>query len=233
MAGDPAGRPLDGWPAGEHLVPARRPGAREVDVGGGPRRVGRERVGRGPAAGRQPAPRTGRSASSASGPGGPQPCRARAAGAPSRARHPRLRPLPALATSERKRHTSPASCATPCASRAERHETSAPASGAATTSVWPTGHPRAACGWGRGACGGERAPRRRATREAQLRSPWPRGGRGGRVVAAHVAKELHSATFGMKSQSMAELSMGHQRQIRAPGSRLWGAIIDSSGVRVG
>lgn len=55
-AGDPAGRPLDGWPAGKHLVPARRPGAREVDVGGGPRRVGRERVGRGPAAGRQPAP---------------------------------------------------------------------------------------------------------------------------------------------------------------------------------
>ena len=93
-------------------------------------------------------------------------------------------PLPALATSERKRHTSPASCATPCASRAERHETSAPAPGAATTSVWPTGHPRAACGWGRGACGGERAPRRRATREAQLRSPWPPRGawwaRGGR-----------------------------------------------------
>ena len=77
------------------------------------------------------------------------------------------------------------------------------------------------------------APRRRATREAQLRSPWPRGGRGGRVAAAHVAGELHSATFGMKSQSMAGLSMGHQRQIRAPGSRLWGATIDSSGIRVG
>ena len=49
-------------------------------------------------------PRTGRSAS---GPGGPQPCRACAAGAPSRARRPRLRPLPALATSERKRRTEP------------------------------------------------------------------------------------------------------------------------------
>ena len=33
----------------------------------------------------------------------------------------------------------------------------------------------------------------------------------------------------MKSQSMAGLSMGHQRQIRAPGSRSWGATIDSSG----
>ena len=77
------------------------------------------------------------------------------------------------------------------------------------------------------------APRRRATREAQPRSPWPQGGRGGRAAAAHVAGELHGATFGMKSQSMAGLSMGHQRQIRALGSRLWGAIIDFSGVRVG
>ena len=63
----------------------------------------------------------------------------------------------------------------------------------------------------------------------QPRSPWPRGGRGGRAAAAHVAKELHGATFGMKSQSMAGLSMGHQRQIRAPGSRLWGAIISDCG----
>ena len=77
------------------------------------------------------------------------------------------------------------------------------------------------------------APRRRATREAQPQSPWPRGGRGGRAAAAHVAGELHGATLGMKSQSMAGLSMGHQRQIRAPGSRSWGATIDSSGVRVG
>ena len=128
-------------------------------------------------------PRTGRSASSASGPGGPQPCRARAAGAPSRARRPRLRPLPALATSERKRRTSPASCATPCASRAERHEACAPASGAATTSVWPTGHPRAARSWRRGACG-ERcstAPGHTRGTAAEPMAPrgawWARGGR--------------------------------------------------------
>ena len=77
------------------------------------------------------------------------------------------------------------------------------------------------------------APRRQATREAQPQSPWSRGGRGGRAAAAHVAGELHGATFGMKSQSMARLSMGHQRQVRAPGSRSWGAAIGSSGVHVG
>ena len=104
-------------------------------------------------------------------------------GSPSRARRPRLRPLPALATSERKRHTSPASCATPCASRAERHETSAPASGAATISVWPTGHPRAARGWGRGACGERCSTAPGHTRGAAAEPMAPRGAwwaRGGR-----------------------------------------------------
>ena len=177
-----------------------------------------------------PAPGTRRARRA--GRGGPQPCRACAAGAPSRARRPRLRPLPALATSERKRHTSPASCATPCASRAERHEACAPASGAATTSVWPTGAPSSRPRLG------TRSPRRARstapghTRGAAAEPMAPRGAWWARA-GAHVAGELHGATFGMKSQSMAGLSMGHQRQIRAPGSRLWGAIIDSSGVRVG
>ena len=174
-------------------------------------------------------PRTGRSAS---GPGGPQPCRACAAGAPSRARRPRLRPsLPSLRPSEsgtraphRARRRAPRG---PSGTRRARRRRTPrpPLSGPRGTLEPPAAgdeEPAASC-----------APRRRATREAQPRSPWPQGGRGGRVAAAHVAKELHGATFGMKSQSMAGLSMGHQRQIRAPGSRLWGAIIDSSGVRVG
>lgn len=99
-----------------------------------------------------------------------------------RAVHGSAPSLPSLRPSESGAR-SPASCATPCASRAERHETSVRASGAATTSVWPTGHPRAACGWGRGARGERCSTAPGHTRGAAAEPMAPRGAwwaRGGR-----------------------------------------------------